>query len=164
MRSRRRIALIAALALFGYAGLRGKLRRYEIAERSMEPTLSPGDYVIARALEATPGRGQMIIFAHPGLSNFELVKRVVGLPGEHVVIRNGQVHADDAVLAEPWANGPTRPDGEWQLGRNEVFVLGDNRAASSADSRTLGPVQVGHAGWRLVARYWPLRSAGRITI
>ena len=164
MKTRGRIALFTTLALAGYAGLRGKLRRYEIAERSMEPTLSPGDYLIAQARQDVPGRGEMVIFNHPGIPDFEMVKRVVGLPGEHVVISNGQVHASDAVLAEPWADGPTLPDGEWQLGENEIFVLGDNRAVSAADSRTLGPIPVAAAGWRLVARYWPLRSAGRITL
>jgi signal peptidase I len=104
----------------------------------------------------------MVIFSRPGSPGFDLVKRVIGLPGETIVISNGQVHANDAIVAEPWADGPTLPDGEWQLAGDEVFVLGDNRAVSSADSRTIGPVPLAAVGWEVVARYWPLGSAGRI--
>ena len=94
--------------------------------------------------------------------NRDLVKRVVGLSRERVTITNGQVHIDGRVLAEPWADGPTLPDGEWKLGTNEVFVLGDARARSTADSRLFGPIPASHAGWRIAARYWPLRALGRI--
>ena len=161
---RGRLGLIAALAVLGYAGLRGRLRRYEIAENSMQPGLRPGDFVIAQPLTRTPQRGDIVIFEHPSLADFELVKRVVGLPGEHLVIRHGQVHADDAVLAEPWADGPTLPDGDWQLGPTDVFVLGDNRAASAGDSRSIGPIDTDRVRWRVTARYWPVSSVGRIGI
>ncbi len=163
MRPRRQTALIAALAVLGYAGVKGRLRRYEIAERSMEPTLQSGDYVLAQALRSIPTRGDIVIFDHPALPDLELVKRVVGLPGERIVIGNGQIHANEAVLAEPWADGPTRPDGRWELGADEVFVLGDNRSASAADSRTLGPIPLWQTKWRVVARYWPPTSMGRLT-
>ncbi len=162
MRAGRKTALLGAMAVGAYAAIRGRLRRYEIAERSMEPGLSPGDYIVAQALRAGPNRGDIVIFRHPGVPHMELVKRVVGLPGEHVVISRGQVHVNDAVLAEPWADGPTLPDEEWDLELDQVFVLGDNRALSGADSRTVGPISVGDVRWRVVARYWPLPSAGRI--
>lgn len=155
-----RIALAAVLAVLGYAGLRGRLRRYEIAEASMGKALRPGDYVIAQARTRAVERGHVVIIARP--DGLELVKRVVGLPLEMITVSNGQVHVDGAVLAEPWADGPTQPDGEWQLGTNEVFVLGDNRALSKSDSREIGPVHVDAAAWRVVARYWPPADAGRI--
>ncbi|MCP4307349.1 MAG: signal peptidase I [bacterium] len=155
-----RLALAAALAAFSYAGLHGKLRRYEIAESSMQPSLQPGDYVIAQARTGTVERGHVVIIARR--DGLELVKRVVGLPLETVTISNGQVNLNGALLAEPWADGPTRPDGEWQTGTNEIFVLGDNRALSISDSRVIGPVPLDKAAWRVVARYWPPAGVGRI--
>jgi signal peptidase I len=162
MRRYRTAALGLIATGIGYAALRGRLRRYEIVERSMAPALEPGDYVVA-VPAGTPARGQIVVLPHPAIARFELVKRIVGLPGEAIVIRNGQVHVDGAVLAERWADGPTRPDGEWRLAADEVFLLGDNRSFSAADSRTLGPIPTGSLAWRVAARYWPLRSAGRIT-
>lgn len=162
MRKGKRAAVLSAIALVGYAGIRGRLRRYEITESSMEPALHPGDYVIAQPRRSPPTRGEIVIFDHPDVPGFELVKRVICLPGEHVVISGGQVHCSGATVAEPWANGPTLPDGSWRLGPDEVFALGDNRAASAADSRTLGPLNLGTVKWRVVARYWPRRSIGRI--
>jgi signal peptidase I len=159
--AKRRVALGLSAAAIAYAVVHGRLRRYEIVELSMQPALDPGDFVIALPMRDIC-RGEIVILEHPNVANFQLVKRIVGLPGELVTIHNGQTHMDGGVLAERWADGPTFPDGEWQLGPGEVFVLGDNRAASSADARTLGPIPGETIRWRVVARYWPLRTAGRI--
>jgi len=80
---------------------------------------------------------------------------VIGLPGEHIAISDGQVHIDGQTLAEPWANGPTFPDADDHIPGDAVWVLGDNRALSSADSRTTGPVAIESIGWKAVAVYWP---------
>lgn len=162
---RRRKGFLAALfgiAVLMITGLRGRLRRYEIAERSMAPTLSEGDWVIARRLTALPRRGAIVVFPHPGAEDMDLVKRVVGLPGEHVAIANGQVHIDGSVLAEPWADGPALPDGEWAVEDGQLFVLGDARSSSSADSRSIGPIAAPDARWQITARYWPPGAMGRI--
>ena len=129
----------------------------------MEPQLSGGDYVLAKARRGPVGRGEIVIVPHPEIPGFELTKRVVGLPGELVNLSNGYVHIDGIVLAEPWADGPTRPDGEWQIDDSSVFVLGDNRPESAADSRTLGPIDTAAIKWRGVARYWPPGKVGRVT-
>ena len=163
MRTRRGlVALTVALAVLGIAGLRGRLRRYEIVEASMEPQLYSGDYIIAQIVKDALSRGDIVIVPHPEVGGFELAKRVVGLPGELVALRNGQVHIGGAVLAEPWADGPVRPDSEWQLGNDEIFVLGDNRQASAADSRTIGPIDTKGVIWKAAARYWPLGRIGRL--
>lgn len=127
----------------------------------MAPTLEHGDWIVARRLTSLPRRGAIVVFPHPHRP-MELVKRVVGLPGERITVTNGQVHVGESVLAEPWADGPTLPDGEWTLGPNEVFVLGDARASTSVDSRAFGPVDAGTVTWQVGARYWPPRSIGRI--
>lgn len=139
----------AAIAL-----IRTRLRRYAIAEHSMQPALGAGDWVLARRVAGPLERGDIVVFGHRGRPRFELVKRVVGLPGEHVSIAAGEVTTDGRA-ADTWATGPTLPDGSWRLGPDEVFVLGDNRASSSGDSRALGPIPVAHIGWVIWCRYRP---------
>lgn len=128
----------------------------------MEPSLSSGDFVIARTAR-WPQRGDVVTFGHPFRNEMLLVKRVVGLPGERLTISNGQVHIDGDVLAERWADGPTRPDAEWDVGADEVIVLSDNRSATIADSRSFGPIAISAIEHRVIARYWPANSLGKIT-
>lgn len=151
-------AALLGLLVLGATAVFGRLRRYAIAESSMAPALAAGDWTLARKVRDVPRRGAIVVFPHPDRPGVELVKRVVGLPGENVVIANGQVHIDGEVLAEPWADGPTRPDGEWSLGAHQVFVLGDARAISAGDSRGLGPIDLRRGAWQIRARYWPLHT------
>lgn len=153
-------AVAFAAAAVGLAATRD-LARFAVAEGSMAPALLPGDYLIARRLRRRPARGDVAIFEHPARSHFHLIKRVVGLPGEEVDVIGGQVHIDGRPLAEAWASGPTLGNGSWQLGPAEVFVLGDSRALSADDSRTIGPVPIAAIGWRAALRYWPPSRAGR---
>ncbi len=155
-------AVSLALAATGIAIARGRVRRYEIAEQSMHPALDAGDYVIAIRSDRIPVRGDIVIAGHPGDPEFDLVKRVVGLPGETVAIANGQVNIDGTPLAEPWAEGPTRPDGVWTLGTDELFLLGDQRAVSAADGRHTGPIGADAARWRVAVRYWPPQKIGTV--
>ena len=158
-----KVLLAVTVAVASAVGLRGRWRRYEIRESSMEPHLSQGDYVLAKARRGPLARGEIVIVPHPEVPGFELAKRIVGLPNEIVNLSNGYVHIDGIVLAEPWADGPTRPDGEWSLDASSVFVLGDNRPESAADSRTLGPIAEATVKWCITARYWPFAKAGRVT-
>lgn len=153
------LAASVAGGLLAVALAQRSVRRYLIAERSMVPELEPGDYVLAVAAGRELMRGDVVIFAHPDHPGFELVKRLVGMPGETVTIGAGRVHIDGAPLPEPWAVGPTRGDGIWRLGA-EVFVLGDQRSISAGDSREIGPVPRNLAQWRVAARYWPPRRIG----
>ena len=156
------LAATIGLVVLMSAAMRGRLRRYAIAEGSIKPALMPGDWTVARHTSGLPDRGAIVVFPSPIETNKELVKRVIGLPGEHLTITNGQVHLDGRVLAEPWADGPTLPDGEWALGPDEIFVLGDARARSAADSRLFGPIPAQSAEWSVAARYWPVKTAGRV--
>ena len=126
----------------------------------MRPSLSPGDYLVAVAT-TSPRRGDIVVFPDPERPDRDLVKRVIGLPGEMVTIDGGQVAVDGAILAEPWADGPTLPDDEWRLPDQTVFVLGDNRRISSGDGRSIGPLRVDNM-FRVVFRYWPLGSLGTL--
>ena len=162
MMGRPRGALVATMIGAVVAAIAGRsFRRLAIAEHSMEPALAAGDFVLARTVHR-PKRGDIVTFRHPLRPDMLLVKRVVGLPGERVTIHNGQVHVDEAVLPERWADGPTRPDAEWHLDMSQVIVLSDNRAATIADSRSLGPIPIADLEHRALLRYWPAGSVGRV--
>jgi signal peptidase I len=83
------------------------------------------------------------------------VKRIIGLPGEHVEITDGHVVIDGATLDEPWTTDSTGPDATWTLDPGEAIVLGDARALSAGDSRQIGPVPTEKLRRVVVARYWP---------
>jgi len=129
------------------------LRRFEIAENSMEPNLSHGDYVIATRVGAIR-RGHVVVFEHPLQPDFLMVKRVIGMDGETVTISNGTVFINNNQLGEPWTTEPTLSDGSWNIESGHVFVLGDHRAGSSGDSREIGTISLD--GLMVVRmRYWP---------
>lgn len=126
----------------------------------MEPALSAGDYLFAAKVGSIK-RGDIVIYADPARSGIDLVKRVVGLEGETVSIAAGQVAINGAVLAEPWADGPTLPDSEWTIAPGTLFTLGDNRRMSAGDSRASGPVST-TGMYKAVWRYWPPAAIGRL--
>ncbi len=127
----------------------------------MRPALDAGDYVLA-VRRTRLDRGSIVVYPSPDAPEFSMVKRVIGLGGETITIANGQVSVGDAILAEPWADGPVHPDGRWDLRSDELFVLGDARAVSAGDSRSTGPVPAQQVDWRVVWRYWPLQRIGRV--
>jgi len=148
------VLLMAGLTAGMIAVTQRLLRRYAIAEHSMQPSLNPGDWVLADRVTGSLRRGDIVVFGHPQRPELDLIKRVIGLPGESITIIAGTVRIDGRG-ADQWAAGSTLPDGSWQLGPSEVFVLGDNRALSG-DSRALGPIPVAAIGWKVWCRYRPL--------
>lgn len=151
-----------ALLLAGatWAVVQRRVTRYEIVDRSMQPTLEPGDYVLADTRIFRPERFSTIVYSDP--SGIDLVKRVVGLPGEIVEIGNGEVFIDGTLLADPWAESQTESSGTWVLGSDEVFTLGDARIRSAGDSRHTGGVALDRIRGRVIAIYWPLNRIGVI--
>jgi signal peptidase I len=128
---------------------------------SMEPMFDDGEYLVIDQLSyrfREPRRGEVIIFRYPLRPSQFFIKRIVGLPGEHIRIENGQViiqnqrHSQGVVLDESqYLLAGTRTGGQIdeQLAGDQYFVLGDNRAASS-DSRVWG----GLNGDLVVGRAW----------
>ena len=126
--------------------------------QSMEPNLRPHQRLIVDKLTyrfRAPGRNDIIVLDLPGVDDM-LVKRIVGLPGETIEIRDGIVLVDGRELAEPFPHdmghtymAPTT------LGALEYFVMGDNRDNSN-DSRSFGPVKRDAVVGRVWLRYWPL--------
>ena len=156
------IAGSIGLTVLAAAALRGILRRFEIKEASMSPTMESGDWVVARRITAPLQRGDIVVFGDPTGTGMNLVKRVIGVGGESVGIENGRVTVDGAVLADRWAVGVTAPDGEWDVPDDYVWVIGDNRPLSRSDSRLFGPIPARGVYWRVIARYWPTPKAGMI--
>jgi len=162
MRQRGIIAGSVGVTLLAAAALRGVLRRFEVKEASMSPTLEPGDWIVAKRRTGPLRRGDIVVFTDPAGTGMNLVKRVIGVPGELIGIENGRVTVNGAVLADRWANGVTEPDGAWTVPEGHIWVLGDNRPLSRSDGRLFGPISDDAAHWQVVARYWPTTRAGMI--
>ena len=126
---------------------------YEIKEESMSPELLPEDYVLATKTNEPLSRGDIIIFKNSEKS-IDVVKRVVGLPGETISASNNELLVNGETIEDPWAKTVTDDFIDCNVGENEVFVLGDQRRLSTSDSRTLGTVNSMDC-LKLKYRYWP---------
>jgi signal peptidase I len=131
--------------------------------QSMEPNFKDGNYLIIDELSykfREPKRGEVIVFKNPKNPSQKFIKRVIGLPGEKVLIEDGkitifrgeksQVLDESSYLNFPWTGGNL----EVSLGENEYFVLGDNRS-HSFDSRYFGPLPKNYIIGRVLLSLWP---------
>ena len=106
----------------------------------MVPTLQDGEYILVSKLSykmGTPARGDIIVFALPTDQRQDLIKRVIGLPGETISVHSGIVSVNGTPLTETYIAQPPQYDGEWTVGTGQLFVLGDNRN-NSKDSHQWG--------------------------
>ena len=159
------------------------VKPYKIPSPSMVPTLDPGDRVlVARFLYhfTTPAHGDIAVFKYPLDTRVVFIKRVIGLPGDVLSLRDGHVYVNGRQLSEPYVakiNGqpaPTQPAPPiagstiaepWSLNRpykvppGTYFMMGDNRTDSD-DSRVWGPVPARDLIGKAFFRYWPLSRIG----
>jgi signal peptidase I len=145
------------LALVIYAGVRLFIRNFRIDGASMEPTLQHGQLVVIARWSywfRSPSRGDIVVFRAPNDGARDLIKRVVGLPGEQIEIVDGQVLVDGEAIREPYARPNPSSGGPWKLGEHQVFVMGDNRSRS-LDSRNWGPLQSDRIVGKGLFSYWP---------
>ncbi|MGH9118760.1 MAG: signal peptidase I [Acidimicrobiales bacterium] len=171
----RRNAVEWAIVIFGAVLVAIVLRwlvvqAFYIPSASMEPALEIGDRVLVNKLAyrfGEPGRGDIVVFERPPNSSAgvvdDLIKRVIGLPGETIEARDGVVVVDSVPLEEPWLpEGTFTPDfAPVEVPDDHVFVLGDNRPNSEASNR-FGPVDDDLVVGRAFVRIWPLNRAGGI--
>ena len=154
---------------------RFKTRHLVIIGDSMRPTLAHRQHVQTRPFPAgcrwgEGARGAIVAFRHPQRPRSIYIKRIVGLPNEHIALENDRVLINGALQPEPYrlpdrlpAARPSREyAGQWFTDSDEYFLLGDNRG-DSEDSRTFGPVCGGLIIGRVWFRYWPpyIWRAGR---
>jgi signal peptidase I len=158
------IATTVALAVILYVVIQTfVVQTYRVEQHSMERTLMPDQHLLIDKL--TPrfddySRGDIIVFNPPLGGDTPFIKRVIGVAGERVAIRNGDVFVNGAKLDEPYLNpdGDTEPQGNgssWVVGPGQLFVMGDHRAQST-DSRSFGLVDVDQVIGRAWLRFWPL--------
>ncbi len=160
---------------------------YRVDGQSMQQTLHHDDRLIVWKLPRTlssitgkdyiPNRGDIIILKESGLATYgnsentkQLVKRVIALPGERIVVKDGKVTVYNTLHPNGFNPDETLPYGkdtdlsftpndvDFTLGDTQLFVCGDNRG-NSLDSRTFGPIDAGQVVGKLVARILPLSKA-----
>jgi signal peptidase I len=123
----------------------------------MNPTLQNGEYILVNRLAyviGKPQRGDIIVFRLPNDEEQDLIKRVIGLPGDAVNINSGVVKINGVVLNEPYIAQAPLYSGEWKVPEGSLFVLGDNRN-DSRDSHQWGLLPVDHIIGKSVVIYWP---------
>lgn len=155
--------LILALVIFAIVNtLTG---RYEVQSISMEPTLHEGQYLIVSKIAyllRPPNRGDIVVLNPPnGQGSIPYIKRIIGLPNEHIQIRDGRVWVNGVALNEPYISGPPMYREDITLGGKEYLVLGDNRNNSS-DSHVWGTLPQDKIIGKTVFRYWPPEKWGII--
>lgn len=159
------LAVIAAVVLRTFI-----VQPYYIPSGSMEPTLMVGDKVLVNKLSYdfhAVHRGDIVVFKKPpheyspGIK--DLIKRVVGLPGETIWASGGSVYIDGRRLKEPWLpRGVVTADFKpWHIPKGEYFVMGDNRG-DSADSRVIGPIPKSLIVGRAFLIVWPVSRIGTL--
>jgi signal peptidase I len=130
----------------------------------MEPSLFSGEYVIVSKLSyrlGRPQRGDIIVFHFPRDPKEEYIKRVIGLPGDQVVISDGFVYVNGQRLDEVYLRAKPNYSGNWTVPEGQLFVLGDNRNNSS-DSHNWGTVPMDYVVGKAVLVYWPPPAWGLI--
>ena len=153
----RRWLLLALLLVLGRAWA---LQSFAVDGASMEPTLYGGERLLVSPLPYAvhpARRGDVVVFHPPHDPDVAYVKRVVGLAGERVTIRGGDVVIDGVRLDEPYLRGAATPCSgvcEWVVPEGAVFVLGDHRNESN-DSRDFGPVPVDAVVGEVILVAWP---------
>jgi signal peptidase I len=101
-----------------------------------------------------PVRGDIVVFVFPINPQEDLIKRVIGLPGESVSVHYGVVSVNGTALTEPYIASPPAYDGDWIVPDGQLFVLGDNRN-DSRDSHQWGLLPIENVIGRAVLIYWP---------
>jgi len=161
----REVVETIVLTLLIFFGIRLVVQNFKIEGSSMEPTLHTGQYLLVSKLayrgSSEPQRGDIIVFKSwtPGK---DFIKRVIGVPGETIEIRDNAVWVNNERLEEKYLDqvttGPSEPV---HLAEEEYFVMGDNRSNSS-DSRNHGVLKGENVIGKAWVTYWPVNDVGFI--
>jgi signal peptidase I len=155
------VSLSAQLAVLLLIATAFFMRTSPVDGLSMEPRVHAGELVLINTLAYKLGpvrRGDVIAFRHDAPNPETYIKRIVGLPGERVEVRDGVVRIDGRPLAEPYVRfDDRRSAAAVTVPPNAYYVLGDNRAESD-DSRTWGVLHDTDVVGKALVGIWPPRS------
>lgn len=137
---------------------------------SMDYTFASGDYIFTSKITYKfrgYQRGDIIVFKSPKNPDIEYIKRIIGLPGDTVLVEDKQVFVNDILIDEPyiadatvlWENGFTVNGVPYTVPDGYLYVMGDNRPRSS-DSREFGPITFESVVGQVFYRYLPPQKAG----
>ncbi|MGH3147573.1 MAG: signal peptidase I [Rubrobacter sp.] len=165
------ILLVAFLVVFGFVRP-FVVEAFYIPSESMVPTLEVGDRVLANKFVyrfEEPSRGDVVVFesveeSETGGTTTELIKRIVGVPGDEVQVQDGTLYVNGQPQNEPYVNQELLDGGVYGptvVPEGHVFVMGDNRG-NSRDSRFFGPVPYENIEGQGFVIFWPLPRAGLI--
>ena len=169
----REVAEVLVLAIILYIGISFAVQAVHVEGLSMWPTLDDNNYLIANKIDYrlhAPQRGDIVILRPPASNSTDFIKRVIALPGEKLLIRDGVVYINGHRLVEPyipeaWTQDNSPPP--WSTGdgavvpANQYFVMGDNRNRSQ-DSRFFGPISRDRIDGKAWFRIWPVNDFGNI--
>jgi signal peptidase I len=147
------------LAVVLFLAINAVSARVRVDGYSMRPTLENGEFVLVNRMAykfGQPERGDIIVFRSLNAPE-DLIKRVIGLPGETVRVESGKVYVNDVPLAEAYIAAPPNYAGTWSVPDGYLFVLGDNRNDSS-DSHSWGLLPIDNIVGKAVLVYWPFSN------
>jgi signal peptidase I len=160
------IAVLISLLVRTYV-----FQTFSIPSGSMEPTLLIGDRIVVSKLSVEFGtihRGDILVFKAPpavrsdcGDDVADLVKRVIGLPGDHLTSKGNTIYVNGQPLKQPWTHDEpiSRPIGKVTVPANHYFMMGDNEPGS-CDSRYWGSIPRSSIIGKAFLRIWPLSRIG----
>ena len=156
------IAVVVCVLLITYV-----VQAFKVQGTSMSPELLDGERILVNKYLYRFGdieRGDVVVFWYPEDPKLSFIKRIVGLPGETVEVRNGKVYVDGILIDEPYVvvdNADHRSFASQEIRPGHYFVLGDNRRGSN-DSRSWGLVPERYIYGKAFVRIWPLRDVGAV--
>ena len=161
MKILREVVITVLIAVAVFACLHLTVQSYTVVMSSMEPNFQQGECIMVNKVSyhsSGPQRGDVIVFHPPVESQFPYIKRVIGLPGDTVEIKDGIVSINGTPLYEPYIlQEPPQTNKDYGprvLSDDEYFVLGDNRNNSS-DSRSWGTIKRNDIIGKAWFIYWP---------
>jgi signal peptidase I len=185
MKFLREILETLVLAVIIFAVAQATVQSFVVEKHSMDPTLSEGQRLLVNKavywrlggwlgrhlplkkegewayLFHLPRRGEIVVFRAPHQVDQVWIKRIIGLPGEQVEIRDGRVYINGKALYEPYAHGSSPPLSPVVVPAGTYFVMGDNRSQStdSSDWEGVGPIPLQNIIGKAWLSLWPLGRA-----
>jgi signal peptidase I len=145
------------LSIILFLAINAVSARVRVDGVSMRPTLQNGEFILVNKLAyriGHPSRGDIVVFRFPLDPSQDLIKRVIGLPGDHVAVRGGSLYLNGKAVPEAYIAAAPEYSGQWVVPEGNLFVLGDNRNDSS-DSHSWGMLPIENIVGKAEVIYWP---------